>query len=97
MHGAAYGAQKAGVDKFARDMAVDLKSFEVTTLSVWMGMLRTARTRAAMDREPDKYAAFWELAETPEFTGHLLAAVYADPRRMERTGQVVAHVSGPPT
>jgi NAD(P)-dependent dehydrogenase (short-subunit alcohol dehydrogenase family) len=89
MHGPAYGAQKAGVDKFARDMAVDLRPHNVAAVSIWMGMLRTDRTRRVMDREPDKYAGFWEIAETPDFTGHIIGALYRDPRRMDKSGQVL--------
>src|ERR1700758_1225694 len=48
MHGPAYGAQKAGVDKFAADMAVDLKSHGVTCVSLWLGPQITERTAAAM-------------------------------------------------
>ena len=88
MHGAAYGAQKAGTDKFARDMAVDFKPFDVACVSIWMGMLRTDRTRRVMDRDAAKYAGFWEIAETPQFTGHLIAQLYRDPARMEKTGGV---------
>lgn len=88
MHGPAYGAQKTGVDKFAKDMGVDFKPHNVAAVSIWMGMLRTDRTRRVMDSEPDKYAGFWEIAETPEFTGHLLAALYNDPARAEKSGQV---------
>lgn len=89
MHGPAYGAQKVGVDKFARDMAVDLKPFNVASVSIWMGMLRTDRTKRVMDADPHKYAGFWDIAETPEFTGRLIASLYRDPRRMERSGQVL--------
>jgi NAD(P)-dependent dehydrogenase (short-subunit alcohol dehydrogenase family) len=89
MHGPAYGAQKVGVDKFARDMAVDLKPYRVAAVSIWMGMLKTERTRRVMDRDPQKYAGFWEIAETPEFTGHLIAALYRDPKRAEKSGQVL--------
>ena len=89
MHGPSYGAQKVGVDKFAKDMAVDLRSHEVAAVSIWMGMLRTERTRRVMDTEPEKYAGFWEIAETPEFTGHLISAIYRDPKRAEKSGQVL--------
>ena len=89
MHGAAYGAQKAGVDKFAKDMAVDLRAHNVATVSLWMGMLRTDRTRRVMDSEPQKYAGFWDMAETPDFTGHVIAALYRDPARAEKSGQVL--------
>lgn len=89
MHGPAYGAQKVGVDKFAKDMAVDLRPYDVAAVSIWMGMLRTDRTRRVMDGEPQKYAGFWEIAETPEFTGQLIAALYRDPKRAEKSGQVL--------
>jgi NAD(P)-dependent dehydrogenase (short-subunit alcohol dehydrogenase family) len=89
MHGAAYGAQKAGVDRFAHDMAIDLKPHNVAAVSVWMGMLRTDRTKKVMDEDPSKYQGFWDIAETPEFTGHVLAALYQDPKRMEKSGQVL--------
>ncbi len=88
MHGPAYGAQKVGVDKFAKDMGVDLKPYNVATASIWMGMLRTERTKRVMDAEPEKYAGFWDIAETPHFTGHLLSALYRDPQRAEKSGQV---------
>jgi NAD(P)-dependent dehydrogenase (short-subunit alcohol dehydrogenase family) len=89
MHGPAYGAQKVGVDKFAKDMAVDLRKHDVATLSIWMGMLKTDRTRRVMDADAAKYAGFWDLAESPEFTGRIISAVYRDPKRMEKSGQVV--------
>ncbi|MGH8445412.1 MAG: SDR family NAD(P)-dependent oxidoreductase [Solimonas sp.] len=89
MHGPAYGAQKSGVDKFAKDMAVDLKAHNVAAASIWMGMLRTDRTKRVMDAEPQKYAGFWEIAETPEFTGHVVSALYRDPKRAEKSGQVL--------
>lgn len=41
MHGPAYGAQKAGVDKMAADMAVDFRGTGVATVSIWMGILLT--------------------------------------------------------
>jgi len=89
MHGPAYGAQKVGVDKFAKDMAVDLRADNVAAVSIWMGMLRTDRTKRVMDSEPEKYAGFWEIAETPEFTGRVIGALYRDPKRAEKSGQVL--------
>lgn len=89
MHGPGYGAQKVGIDKFAKDMAVDLKAHNVAAVSIWMGMLRTDRTRRAMDRAAEQYAGFWEIAETPEFTGHLLSALYRDAHRSDKSGQVL--------
>lgn len=79
MHGPAYGAQKAGLDKMAADMAVDFADTTVCTVSIWLGILLTERMRRAFDGRPDALAAFAEHAETPEFTGRLIDALYRDP------------------
>lgn len=88
MHGPAYGAGKAAVDKMAHDMAVDFRPYNVAVVSVWMGLLLTERTRMVMDAEPEKYAQLAQSAEHPEFTGRVIDALYRDPDRMERSGKV---------
>ena len=52
MHGPAYGAQKAGVDKLAADMAVDFAGTGVTTVSIWMGILLTEEVLPRVRRSP---------------------------------------------
>lgn len=79
MHGPAYGAQKAGVDKMAADMAVDFRGTTVSTVSLWMGILLTERMRRLFDGNPEALAAFAEHAETPQFTGRVIDALYRDP------------------
>ena len=54
MHGPAYGAQKAGVDKMAADMAVDFRDTGVATVSIWMGILLTERFRSAFVGHPTR-------------------------------------------
>src|SRR5580698_10108619 len=65
MHGPAYGAQKAGVDKMAADMAVDFRGTGMAAVSVWMGPLLTERTARAVAERPDQYEGFMAVAETP--------------------------------
>ncbi len=89
MHGPAYGAQKAGVDKFAADMAVDLKDHDVAAVSIWMGPLLTERTKRAYAARAEEYSGFVEQAETPEFTGQLVGALYDDPDLMALSGQTL--------
>jgi NAD(P)-dependent dehydrogenase (short-subunit alcohol dehydrogenase family) len=89
MHGPAYGAQKAGVDKLAADMAVDFEGTGVSTVSVWMGILLTEKFRSAFDGHPDALAETAKHAETPEFTGRLVDALWRDPRLGELTGQTL--------
>jgi NAD(P)-dependent dehydrogenase (short-subunit alcohol dehydrogenase family) len=89
MHGPAYGAQKAGVDKLAADMAVDFRGTGVAVLSIWMGILLTEKMRRAFDGNPDGLTEFAQHAETPEFTGRLIDALHRDPELAESSGQTV--------
>lgn len=87
--GAAYGVHKAGMDKMAADMAVDLKEHNVAALSIWMGALLTERLQRMIESEPDKYGHLEGHTETPEFTGHIVWALYNDPELMTLSGQTV--------
>ena len=49
--GPAYGAQKAGADKMAADMAKELRPYSVAGMSIWMGGLDTERARAYMETQ----------------------------------------------
>jgi NAD(P)-dependent dehydrogenase (short-subunit alcohol dehydrogenase family) len=88
MHGPAYGAGKAAVDKMAHDMAIDFRPYNVAVVSIWMGLLLTERTRRVFDAEPGKYADLAATAETPEFTGRVIDALASDPTRMDKSGKV---------
>jgi NAD(P)-dependent dehydrogenase (short-subunit alcohol dehydrogenase family) len=87
--GPAYGAHKAGLDKFAADMAVDFKPFGVASISIWMGALLTERLKLMIASNPKKYGALSDSAETPEFTGHVIWALYRDAALMDLSGQTV--------
>lgn len=89
MHGPAYGAQKAGIDKMAADMAVDFAGTSIATVSIWMGILLTDRMRRAFGDNTDALAGFAEHAETPQFTGRLIDALYRDPKLAELSGHTV--------
>lgn len=88
MHGPAYGAGKAAVDKMSHDMAVDFRPFNVAVVSVWMGLLLTERTQRVFDEAPQKYADLAATAETPQFTGRVIDALARDPALMDRSGKV---------
>ncbi|APE37407.1 short-chain dehydrogenase [Nocardia mangyaensis] len=89
MHGPAYGAGKAAVDKMAHDMAVDFRPFDVAVVSIWMGLLKTERTLAAFAANPGAYEGLAATAESPEFTGRVIDALARDPQLMQRSGQVL--------
>ena len=87
MHGPAYGAGKAGIDKMAADMAVDLRKVDVAAISLWAGMTLTERSQEAMKSQPGEYEAFAAHAASPEFVGRLLDAMLRDPGLMQRSGK----------
>ena len=88
MHGPAYGAGKAAVDKMSHDMAVDFRPHGVAVVSIWMGLLLTERTRAVFEAEPEMYADLAATAEHPEFTGRVIDALARDPQIMDLSGKV---------
>ncbi|MGE2835027.1 SDR family NAD(P)-dependent oxidoreductase [Mycobacterium sp. SMC-4] len=89
MHGPAYGAQKAGVDKMVADMAVDFADTAVTVVSLWLGILLTERLRSAFGGNSQALNDFSAHAETPEFAGHVIDALYRDAGASEFSGHAL--------
>jgi NAD(P)-dependent dehydrogenase (short-subunit alcohol dehydrogenase family) len=81
--GPAYGAQKAGADKLAGDMAKELRPFGVAAISIWMGGLDTERVRASLPVEA------LTSRETPQFTGRVIAALYASANLLSYSGRTL--------
>lgn len=95
MHGPAYGAQKAGLDKLAHDMEHDLRGTGVVAVSLWLGPQLTERAAIAAKTNPEQYAGFMAMAENPEFSGHVIDAIDQAPDREELSGQtlIVAEIA----
>jgi NAD(P)-dependent dehydrogenase (short-subunit alcohol dehydrogenase family) len=89
MHGPAYGAGKAAVDKMSHDMAHDFRPHHVAVISLWMGLLLTERTQIVFEADPELYANLAGTAETPEFSGRIIDALARDPLLMEKSGKVL--------
>lgn len=87
--GPAYGVPKAGVDKMAADMAVDFRDFGIAAVSIWMGVLLTERFKNLVALAPDKMKHLMDNTETPEFTGHVIWALFNDPELMAKSGKTL--------
>jgi NAD(P)-dependent dehydrogenase (short-subunit alcohol dehydrogenase family) len=87
--GPAYGVPKAGVDKMAADMAVDLKDTGIASVSIWMGSLLTQRVRDIVASNPKKLGHILDIAETPELTGHVIARLYEDRELADLSGRTL--------
>jgi NAD(P)-dependent dehydrogenase (short-subunit alcohol dehydrogenase family) len=88
LHVLPYGVGKAGHDKLAYDMAVELKPFNVAAISLWHGIVKTERTVTFCQEAPELLREFGgvEQAESPEFAGHLIDALYKSPDIMAFSG-----------
>lgn len=89
VYGPAYGAHKASQDKMAADMAVDFKQFNVAAISIWMGALLTERLLNIIASNREKFGYLEGQCETPEFTGHVIWALFNDPELMALSGQTL--------
>ncbi|MCB2059092.1 MAG: SDR family NAD(P)-dependent oxidoreductase [Novosphingobium sp.] len=89
--GPAYGAHKASLDKMAFDMDADFKhaGADVSTASIWMGAVLTERLRMVIDSDREKFGGLEAISETPEFTGHIIWAMYNDPKLGEKSGKTL--------
>lgn len=79
---AIYGVAKAATDKLTSDMAFELREHGVTVVSLYPGLVRTEAVLAA---------GVFDLknSESPEFIGKVIAALAADAKAIDRSGQVV--------
>jgi NAD(P)-dependent dehydrogenase (short-subunit alcohol dehydrogenase family) len=85
-HGPAYGAQKAGADKMAADMAKELRPRHVAAVSLWMGGLDTERARAYDATLPPASRPSVK-RESPQFTGRVIAELYKQEDLMDYSGR----------
>ncbi|MUG98178.1 SDR family NAD(P)-dependent oxidoreductase [Scytonema sp. UIC 10036] len=94
--GVPYTVGKAACDRLAADMAIELKPNNITSLSIWPGIVGTEHiTRLAAQMKEneatDQQSSVFKEGynwETPLLTGRVIAALAADPTLMRRTGKV---------
>jgi NAD(P)-dependent dehydrogenase (short-subunit alcohol dehydrogenase family) len=84
----AYGATKAGLDKLTFDMAQDFEPYGVAVISLWPGPTATERAKALVSKLPGGDNIL-ENSETPKFSGFVIVSLYADPKLMSKSGNVV--------
>lgn len=84
LHSVLYGISKAGLDKMAHDLAVELRPFGVSAVSLWPGLVQTETLLA---RGVESVAGFPVAeAETPRFVGRVVHALVTDPDITTRSG-----------
>ena len=82
-----FGVCKTGVDRMARDMAIELKPHNVASVSLWQGFTFTDRTSEGLRSDPNLAARLHSgSGSSPEFPGRVIAALAKDPDMMKRSG-----------
>ncbi|WP_407179885.1 SDR family NAD(P)-dependent oxidoreductase [Bradyrhizobium sp. STM 3562] len=85
-----FGVQKSAVDRMARDMAHELKSYGIAAVSIWPGYIKSEKLAAQPERVPPALATMIaERGETPLFVGRAVAALASDSNVMTKTGQIL--------
>jgi NAD(P)-dependent dehydrogenase (short-subunit alcohol dehydrogenase family) len=82
-----FGTCKAGTDRMARDMAIELKPHNVASLSLWQGFTYTERARENLKTVAGMASQLNSAAgSSVEFPGRVIAALAKDPDIMKRSG-----------
>ena len=99
----AYGVGKAGCDRLAANMAVELKPHNIASVSIWPGIVGTELFSSFADQMNQTNATEKKNSlisdrynwETPLLTGRAIAALACEPNIMRRTGhvQIVAELA----
>jgi NAD(P)-dependent dehydrogenase (short-subunit alcohol dehydrogenase family) len=89
MHGPIYGAQKAGIDKMAFDMAYDLKPHDICSLSLWSGIVKDEKTQKVSKMHGEQYAEFLKGAASQEYAGLVINELYDDQKLMTLSGKTL--------
>jgi len=92
----AYGVGKAGADRLASDMAIQLSKHNVDTISLYPGIVQT-EGNIEMEKKGEWKAASGGLdlsmGETPQFSGRAIASLLARPQLTEKRSGGVAVVA----
>jgi NAD(P)-dependent dehydrogenase (short-subunit alcohol dehydrogenase family) len=88
-YGVLFGTAKSGVDRMARDMAIELKPHNVASISLWQGLTFTERAERNLANNPAmKMQTVTNplIGCSPEFPGRVITALANDPELMKRSG-----------
>lgn len=88
-YGVIFGTVKSGVDRMARDMAIELKPHHVASIALWQGLTLTERAERNLADNPamqQQIVTNPNIACSPEFPGRVIAALLNDPDIMARSG-----------
>jgi NAD(P)-dependent dehydrogenase (short-subunit alcohol dehydrogenase family) len=82
-----FGTTKAGMDRMMRDMAIELKQYDICAVSLWQGFTYTERAIENLKNVPGMAGQLNSAAgSSPEYPGRIIAALAKDSDVMKRSG-----------
>lgn len=82
-----FGTTKTATDRMARDMALELKPYNVASISLWQGFTYTERAQENLKKVPGMASQLNSaVGSSVEFPGRIIAALAADPKLMNKSG-----------
>ncbi len=88
-YGVLFGTAKSAVDRMARDMAIELKPYNIVSISLWQGLTMTELAKRNLANIPAlAEGASTQMKDscTPEFPGRVIVALANDPDAMRHSG-----------
>ncbi|MCX4092519.1 SDR family NAD(P)-dependent oxidoreductase [Nocardia sp. alder85J] len=88
-YGVVFGTAKSAADRMARDMAVELKPYGVSSISLWQGLTwteRAERNLATIEGLSEQASTRPENGCSPEYPGRVIAALAGDPDLIRHSG-----------
>jgi NAD(P)-dependent dehydrogenase (short-subunit alcohol dehydrogenase family) len=82
-----FGTCKSATDRMARDMAIELKTHNVASVSLWQGFTYTERAQENLKTVAGMASQLNSaVGSSVEFPGRVIAALAKDPHVMKRSG-----------
>jgi len=85
----AYTVGKSALDRMVKEMAKEVKEFNITVVSLWPSLLKTEEISTMGKIFLDRFNLDINDFETPLFVGRVVANLVADKKIMSRTGKVI--------
>jgi len=90
VYNVAYGIGKAGCDRLAADMAIELKEFNVTSVCLYPGPVKSELYSDEVGMvSKEAVAKTYANAESIEFSGKCVVALAADSNLLQKTGHIL--------
>jgi len=84
-----YGVGKEACDRMMTDCGIELKSKNITCISLWPGPVITEFIAETLKTADEEVKKVFQHGETPEFSGKCIVKLAADPNIIDKTSKIL--------